>query len=308
MADKDDIREGKDFGIGVPQQNKAFYLKGNGALDWGMQNRLARIFNPASGRTVMLAFDHGYFQGPTTGLERMDLSIVPLIPYADVLMCTRGALRSVVPASATNALVLRCSGGQSILTELSRELIAVDIEDAIRLNACAITTQIYVGAQYEHQSIKNLVQLIDTGNRYGIPTMAVTGVGAEMKRDERYFGLATRIAAELGAHYVKSYFVDEGFERVVAGCPVPIVIAGGKKLPELDALTMAYKAIDQGAAGVDMGRNIFQSEDPVAMIQAVGAVVHKKETPQKALQLFQQLKARALDKDVPGRTRLASSS
>ena len=231
MADKDDIREGKDFGIGVPQQNKAFYLKGNGALDWGMQNRLARIFNPASGHTVMLAFDHGYFQGPTTGLERMDLSIVPLIPYADVLMCTRGALRSVIPASATNALVLRCSGGQSILTELSRELIAVDIEDAIRLNACAITTQIYVGAEYEHQSIKNLVQLIDTGNRYGIPTMAVTGVGAEMKRDERYFGLATRIAAELGAHYVKSYFVEEGFERVVAGCPVPIVIAGGKKLP-----------------------------------------------------------------------------
>src|SRR6188508_2183189 len=221
MADKDDIREGKDFGLGIPQQNKAFYIKGNGALDWGMQNRLARIFNPAS---------------------------------------------------ATNALVLRCSGGQSILTELSRELIAVDIEDAIRLNACAITTQIYIGAEYEHQSIKNLVQLIDTGNRYGIPTMAVTGVGAEMKRDERYFALATRIAAELGAHYVKSYFIEEGFERVVAGCPVPIVIAGGKKLPELDALTMAYKAIDQGAAGVDMGRNIFQSDDPVAMIQAVGAV------------------------------------
>ena len=304
MADKDDIKEGKDFGIGIPQQNRPFYIKGSGALDWGMQNRLARIFNPVSGKTVMLAFDHGYFQGPTTGLERIDLTIVPLIPHADVMMCTRGALRSVVPPSATNALVLRCSGGQSILTELSRELIAVDIEDAIRLNAAAITTQIYVGAEYEHQSIKNLVQLIDTGNRYGIPTMAVTGVGADMKRDERYFGLATRIAAELGAHYVKSYFVEEGFERICAGCPVPIVIAGGKKLPELEALTMAYKAIDQGAAGVDMGRNIFQSDDPVAMIQAVGAVVHKKETPQKAFQLYQQLKG----KDVPGRTRLASSS
>ena len=291
MADKDDIREGKEFGIGIPQQNKPFYLKGSGALDWGMQNRLARIFNPASGRTVMLAFDHGYFQGPTTGLERMDLSIVPLIPHADVLMCTRGALRQVIPPSATNALVLRCSGGQSILTELSRETIAVDIEDAIRLNAAAITTQIYIGAEYEHQSIKNLIQLIDTGNRVGIPTMAVTGVGAEMKRDARYSGLATRIAAELGAHYVKSYFVEEGFERVCAGCPVPIVIAGGKKLPELDALTMAHKAIDQGAAGVDMGRNIFQSADPVAMIQAVGAVVHKNETPQKAFKLYQQLKA-----------------
>ena len=304
MADKDDIREGKDFGIGIPQRNHAFYIKGAGALDWGMQNRLARIFNPASGRTVMLAFDHGYFQGPTTGLERIDLNIVPLIPYADVLMCTRGALRSVIPASATNAVVLRCSGGQSILTELSRELIAVDIEDAIRINAAALTTQIYIGAEYEHQSIKNLVQLIDTGNKYGIPTMAVTGVGAEMKRDERYFSLATRIAAELGAHYVKSYFIEDGFERVCAGCPVPIVIAGGKKLPELDALTMAYKAIDQGAAGVDMGRNIFQSDDPVAMIQAVGAVVHKNEKPEKAVQLYQSLKRR----NVPDRSRLASSS
>jgi putative autoinducer-2 (AI-2) aldolase len=304
MADKDDIREGKDFGLGVPQQNRAFHVKGAGALDWGMQNRLARIFNPASGRTVMLAFDHGYFQGPTTGLERIDLNIVPLIPYADVLMCTRGALRAVIPPSATNPVVLRCSGGQSILTELSRELISVDIEDAVRLNAAAITTQIYIGAEYEHQSIRNLVQLIDTGNRYGIPTMAVTGVGAEMKRDERYFALATRIAAELGAHYVKSYFVEEGFERVVAGCPVPIVIAGGKKLAELDALTMAYKAIEQGAAGVDMGRNIFQSDDPVAMIQAVGAVVHKKEKPEKAFQLYQQLKAR----NVPDRSRLARTS
>ena len=293
MADKDDIKEGKDFGVGIPQENKPFYVKGSSALDWGMQNRLARIFNPASGRTVMLAFDHGYFQGPTTGLERIDLSIVPLIPYADVLMCTRGALRTMIPPSATNAVVLRCSGGQSILTELSREAIAVDIEDAIRLNAAAITTQIYIGAEYEHQSIKNLIQLIDTGNRVGIPTMAVTGVGAEMKRDARYFGLATRIAAELGAHYVKSYFVEEGFERVCAGCPVPIVIAGGKKLPELDALTMAHKAIDQGAAGVDMGRNIFQSDDPVAMIQAVGAVVHKSETPQRAFRLYQQLKAGA---------------
>ncbi len=306
MADKDDIKEGKDFGIDVPQVNKPFHVKGSGALDWGMQNRLARIFNPASGRTVMLAFDNGYFQWPTTGLERIDLSIVPLIPHADVLMCTRGALRSVIPPSATNAVVLRCSGGQSILTELSRELIAVDIEDAIRINASAITTQIYIGAEYEHQSIKNLVQLIDTGNKYGIPTMAVTGVGAAMARDARYFGLATRIAAELGAHYVKSYFVEEGFERVCAGCPVPIVIAGGKKLPELDALSMAYEAIDQGAAGVDMGRNIFQSEDPVAMIQAVGAVVHRMEKPQQAFQLYQQLKEQAkAARNVPDRARMA---
>src|SRR5256885_792828 len=294
MADKDDIREGKDFGLGIPQKNQAFYLKGAGAVDWGMQNRLARIFNPASGRTVMLAFDHGYFQGPTTGLERIDLNIVPLIPYADVLMCTRGALRSVIPPSATNAVELRCSGGQSILTELSRELIAVDIEDAIRVNAAALTTQIYIGAEYEHQSIKNLVQLIDTGNRYGIPTMAVTGVGAEMKRDERYFSLATRIAAELGAHYVKSYFIEDGFERVCAGCPVPIVIAGGKKLPELEALTMAYKAIDQGAAGVGTGRHIFPSDDPVALLQAGRARLRTSQKPEEGGHPHPSPKAREL--------------
>ena len=293
MADNDDIRQGKDFGVGVAQENRPFHVKGAGALDWGMQNRLARIFNAKTGRTVMLAFDHGYFQGPTTGLERIDLSIVPLIPHADVLMCTRGALRTVIPASATKPVVLRCSGGQSILTELSNETIAVDIEDAIRLNAAAITTQIYIGAPHEHQSIKNLIKLIDTGNRYGIPTMAVTGVGADMTRDLRYFSLATRIAAELGAHYVKSYFIEEGFEKVCAGCPVPIVIAGGKKLPELDALTMAYKAVDQGAAGVDMGRNIFQSDSPVAMIQAVSAVVHRNEKPEKALDLYKTLQAAA---------------
>ena len=293
MADKDDIEQGKDFAVGVAQENRPFHVKGAGALDWGMQNRLARIFNAKTGRTVMLAFDHGYFQGPTTGLERIDLSIVPLIPHADVLMCTRGALRTVIPASATKPVVLRCSGGQSILTELSNETIAVDIDDAIRLNAAAITAQIYIGAPHEHDSIKNLIKLIDTGNRYGIPTMAVTGVGADMTRDLRYFSLATRIAAELGAHYVKSYFIEEGFEKVCAGCPVPIVIAGGKKLPELDALTMAYKAVDQGAAGVDMGRNIFQSDSPVAMIQAVAAVVHRNEKPEKALDLYKTLQAAA---------------
>ncbi len=290
MADLDDIKDGKDFGIGIPQENRPFFLKGSGALDWGMQNRLARIFSPETGKTVMLAFDHGYFQGPTTGIERIDLNINPLIPFADVLMCTRGALRSTIPADTTKPIVLRCSGGQSVHTELSNELIAVDIEDALRLGAAAMAAQIYIGAEYEHKSIANIVKLIDTGTRYGIPTLAVTGVGREMVRDARYFGLAARIAAELGAHYIKTYFVEEGFERVVAGCPVPIVIAGGKKLPELEALEMARKAIDQGAAGVDMGRNIFQSESPVAMIQAIRAVVHGGEAPEKAFDLFETLK------------------
>ena len=290
MADIDDIKDGKDFGVGIPQRNRPFFLKGSGALDWGMQNRLSRIFNPDTGKTVMLAFDHGYFQGPTTGIERIDVQINPLIPHADVLMCTRGALRSCVPPESNKPVVLRCSAGQSIHTELSNELVGVDIEDAIRLNAAAMATQIYIGAEYEHKSIANLVKLIDTGTRYGIPTLAVTGVGKDMERDARYFGLATRIAAEIGAHYIKTYFVEKGFEKVTAGCPVPIVIAGGKKMPEPDALAMAYKAIDQGAMGVDMGRNIFQSEAPVAMIRAVRAVVHDGETPEKAFDLFETLK------------------
>ncbi len=290
MTDLDDIKDGKDFGTEVPAVNEPFFLKGSNALDWGMQNRLGRIFNPKTGRTVMLAFDHGYFQGPTTGIERIDLSIVPLMPYADVLMCTRGALRSCIPAATDKPVALRCSGGQSILTELSNELVAVEIEDAIRLNAAAMAAQVYIGAEFEHKSIANLVKLIDTGTRYGIPTLAVTGVGKDMVRDARYFGLATRLAAEIGAHYIKTYYIDDGFERVTAGCPVPIVIAGGKKLPELDALTMASRAIDQGALGVDMGRNIFQSDSPLAMIQAVGAVVHEDEKPDKAFDLYQTLK------------------
>ena len=291
MADKDDIKDGKEFFVDVPAKPEPFFLKGSHALDWGMQNRLAQIFNPESGRTVMLAFDHGYFQGPTTGIERIDINIAPLIPHADVLMCTRGALRSTIPAAVNKPIVLRASAGQSILTELSNELVAVAIEDAIRLNAAAMAAQVYIGAKYEHQSIKNVIQLIDTGTRYGIPTLAVTGVGADMARDQRYFGLATRICAEIGAHYVKSYYFEPGFENVVAGCPVPIVIAGGKKLPEMEALEMAYKAVDQGAAGVDMGRNIFQSDSPVGMIQAVGAVVHKNETPERAIEIYQNVKA-----------------
>jgi putative autoinducer-2 (AI-2) aldolase len=251
-----------------------------------MQSRLARIFNPKTNRTVMLAFDHGYFQGPTTGLERIDINIAPLFEYADVLMCTRGILRSIVPASANRPVVLRASGANSILTDLSNEAVAVAMEDALRLNSCAVAAQVYIGTEHEHQSIKNIIQLVDQGMRYGMPTMAVTGVGKDMARDQRYFSLATRIAAEMGAQVIKTYYVDSGFERIAAGCPVPIVIAGGKKLPERDALEMCYQAIDQGASGVDMGRNIFQSEAPIAMLKAVHAVVHKNENAQTAYKLF----------------------
>jgi len=290
MPEHDKQKEAKECYPEIPQKTEGFYLKGCGSLDWGMKNRMGQIFNSESGRTVMLAIDHGYFQGPTSGLERVDLNILPLIPYADTLMLTRGILRTIIPPSITQSIVLRVSGGSSILKELSNEDIAVDIEDTIRLNACAMAVQVFVGGEYERQSIINMTKMVDMGTRYGIPTLAVTAVGKDMKRDARYFRLATRICAELGAHYIKSYYVEDGFETVAASCPVPIVMAGGKKIPELDALTMAYKAIQEGAAGVDMGRNIFQSEAPVAMIQAVNAVVHKNESPEKAFEMYNTLK------------------
>ncbi len=293
MADLDDIRDGKNFGEDRHPDTGRFFLKGSAHHEWGMKNRLSRIFNSKTGRTVMLAFDHGYFQGPTTGLERLDLTIAPLIPYTDVLMCTRGALRATIPPETTKPVVLRCSGGNSILTELSNELVSVEIEDAIRLDASAMAAQIYIGAEHEHKSIGNVVKLVDAGLRYGIPTMAVTGVGKDMVCDARYFGLATRIAAELGAQFVKSYYTESGFERVVLGCPVPIVIAGGKKLAERDALEMAYRAIDAGAAGVDMGRNVFQSTNPRGMLRALAAVVHGGETGGRAHAMFLDDDARA---------------
>lgn len=290
MPDVDDLKEGKKYYTDTPQKTEGFFLKGSNSLDWGMKNRLGRIFNPKSGRTVMLAVDHGYFQGPTTGLERIDLNILPLVPYADTLMLTRGILRTIVSPSISQSIVMRVSGGTSILKELSNEEIAVDIEDSIRMNVCAMAVQVFIGGEYERQSIINMTKMVDQGTRYGIPTLAVTAVGKDMARDARYFRLATRICAELGAHYVKSYYIEEGFETVTASCPVPIVMAGGKKIPEKDALTMAYNAVQQGASGVDMGRNIFQSESPVAMIQAVKAIVHENETPEKAFELYNTLK------------------
>ena len=290
MPDVDDLKDTKNYHLDVPVKQEAFFLKGAGALDWGMQSRLARVFSPASGRTVMLAIDHGYFQGPTAGLERVDVNILPLLPYATALMCTRGILRTTVPPTFTNGVVLRASGGPSILKELSNEQLAVDVEDAARLNVAAVAVQVFIGGEFETQSVQNLTRLVDLGLRVGIPTLGVTAVGKSMTRDARYFRLATRICAELGAHFVKTYYVDQGFETVTASCPVPIVMAGGKKLPELDALTMAYRAVSEGAAGVDMGRNIFQSEAPVAMIQAVGAVVHQLLKPEQAYDLYQTLR------------------
>jgi 3-hydroxy-5-phosphonooxypentane-2,4-dione thiolase len=285
MPEADNSKVEKNYYTDVPQKCDGFFLKGSNSYDWGMKNRLARIFNPKSGRTVMLAFDHGYFQGPTTGLERPDITILPLAPHADALMLTRGILRSIIPPSLCNATVLRASGGPSVLKELSDEHIAMDMDDAVRLNACAVATQVFVGGEYETQSVINLTTLIDKGNRVGMPVLGVTAVGKEMVRDAKYIRLAVRMCAELGAAFVKTYYVDD-FETIVASCPVPIVIAGGKKLPERDALQMAFEAIDRGASGVDMGRNIFQSSSPIAMIKAVREVVHNKLKPEQAYQLY----------------------
>jgi len=283
----------KEFHVDVPQENHAFFLKGSNCHDWGMNNRLARIFNPKSGKAVMLAFDHGYFQGPTTGLERVDISILPLAPYADALMLTRGILRSVIPPESRNAIVMRASGGPSILKELSNEQIAVSMEDAVRMNVSAVAVQVFIGGEFETQSVANMTRLVDEGNRVGIPVLAVTAVGKELARDAKYMRLACRICAELGAAFVKTYYVPEDFETVSSSCPVPLVIAGGKKLPELEALQMAHAAIKQGAAGVDMGRNIFQAESPVAMIQAVRKVVHEGATPEQALDFYKSAKSEA---------------
>jgi len=290
MADIDGVKETKNYFPDIPASHEGFHLKGAHQLDWGMRNRLSRIFRPSTGRTVMLAIDHGYFLGPTTGLERVDLTIVPLLPYADALMCTRGILRSSIPSTFPNGVVMRSSGGPSTLKELSNELVAVDIDDAVRMNVSAMAVQVYIGGEFETQSVKNMTSLVDMGLRYGVPTMGVTAVGKQLTRDARYLGLATRICAELGAQVVKTYYCAEGFERVTAGCPVPIVMAGGKKLPEVEALEMAYNAVSQGAAGVDMGRNIFQSDAPAAMIQAVGKVVHELTPPKQAYDLYLTLK------------------
>lgn len=296
MADTDTSKadkKQKEFYTDLPQAAPGFFLKGSHQYDWGLKNRLSRIFNPKDGRTVMLAFDHGYFQGPTTGLERVDQTILPLEPYADCLMLTRGIQRSIIPATTQKAIALRASGGTSMALpdNLSNEDVACSIEEAIRLNACVLAVQVFIGSEHERQTIGNMTRLIDEANRYGIGVMSVVAVGRQMARTAQYFRLATRIMAELGAHMVKCYYTDEEFDTITSCCPVPIVIAGGKKLPELDALKMCYGAINEGASGVDMGRNIFQSDAPVAMMRAVRGVVHENLKPEAAYDLYQTLKA-----------------
>ena len=261
-------------------------------MNWGMQNRLAQIIKPSTGRTVMLAVDHGYFLGPTSRLENPTKTIAPLLPYADSLMLTRGILRTSVNAHMATPIVLRVSGGTSIVGKsLAHEGITTSIKEAIRLNAAAVALSIFVGTEYEHETLMNLSHLVNEGEEYGIPVLAVTAVGKELeKRDARYLALCCRIAAELGAHMVKTYYCDD-FEKVVTSCPVPVVVAGGPKLAtEMDALKLTYDAIQGGAVGVDMGRNIWQSDFPVPMIQAVRHIVHEKGSAKEAHDLFTDLK------------------
>lgn len=269
-------------------------------MDWGMKNRLSKIIKPKTGRSLMLAVDHGYFLGPTTGLENWKKAVEPLIPYCDTLFATRGMVRACVDPETDVPVMLRASGGTSIVgPELLHEGITISVEDVLRLNAVGIGYSITVGMPWERDTILDFSRWVDDCEAYGLVAMAVTAVGKDMAKDARYLSLASRMAAEHGAHMVKTYYC-EGFEKVIESCPVPVVMAGGKKIPELDALTMAHKAIQAGAVGVDMGRNIFQADDPVAMIRAVRELIHKDASPREALQFYNENKKASGPKEKSG--------
>lgn len=264
-------------------------------MEWGMRNRLAQLIQK-DGRALFLPIDHGYFQGPTHRLEKPGRTIAPLLPYADAIMLTRGILRSCVDPANTKPIILRVSGGTSVVGEdLSHEGLTTSVKEAIRLNASAVSVSIFVGSRYEHETLMNLARLVDECEDYGIPVMAVTAVGRELeKREARYLALCCRIAAELGARVVKTYYCKEGFEKVVEGCPVPVVIAGGPKVDsEREVFDFVYDGIQKGAIGVNLGRNIWQHDHPVAMIKALRAIIHENATPREAQEVFEGSKVRA---------------
>lgn len=287
MADLEGLKIAHNFHVDIPfNQDGRFYVKGAGNFDWGIKKHLSRIFNPKSGNSVMFAFDHGYFMGSVSGLERLDLLIPQLQNHVDVLMGTRGAIRTSVSPYNNNSIALRVTSGSSMIqSDLSHEIVAVDIQDAIRMNADCLAVQTFIGADGQLSSLENLSNVINEGIKYSIPTMGVVAVGKNMERTPKYFKLATRIVAEMGANLVKTYYC-ENFDEVVAACPVPIVVAGGKKLAEKDALEMAYKAMKEGANGLDMGRNIFQSLHPIAMASSIGKIVHEKYNSKEAYEFY----------------------
>ncbi|MBI5286044.1 MAG: 3-hydroxy-5-phosphonooxypentane-2,4-dione thiolase [Deltaproteobacteria bacterium] len=257
-------------------------------MDWGMKNRLAQLIKP-DGRCLFLPIDHGYFQGPTTKLEKPGETIRPLLPYCDALFVTRGVLRSCVDPQNSVPVILRVSGGTSMVgKDLANEGITTCVEEVLRLNASAVGISVFIGSDHEHQTLLNLAQLVDEAERYGIPVMAVTAVGREMeKRDARYLALCCRIAAELGAKVVKTYWC-ENFDKVVNGCPVPVVIAGGPKTEtELEVLEFVYDGMQRGAIGVNLGRNIWQNDYPVAMIKAIRAIIHENASAKEANKIYE---------------------
>lgn len=298
MADMDGIKKNEHEGID-PLKNfhtdaapgkTNYHIKGMDNMSWGMKDRMSQIFNPKSGNALILAVDHGYISGATRGLERLDLLLPELQEDIDVVMATRGAIRTCLPPTFNKPIALRCSAGSTVLSDdVTSETIGVDIEDVIRMNASAMAVQTFLGTPDEKETITNLCRTIDVGIKYGIPTLGVVAVGKQMARSPQFFSLATRVLAELGAQIVKTYYCDD-FEKVTAGCPVPIVVAGGKQLPPNEALTLAYRAISEGAHGVDMGRNIFQAEDPKAMAKAVAKVIHENYTDKEAYEFYLDIK------------------
>jgi putative autoinducer-2 (AI-2) aldolase len=253
------------------------------SMDWGMKNRLAQLM--PGGKGFFMPIDHGYFQGPTTGLEQPGKTLTPLLPYVDAVFCTRGVLRVAVDPLLSKPIVLRVSGCTSMVgRDLANEELTTSVEEAIRLNASAVGVSVFIGSDYEKQTLENLSQLVNECERYGIPVMAVTAVGKEMaKREARYLALSCRIAAELGARVVKTYWCKKDFDKVVRGCPVPVIMAGGPKCDtEREVLEFVHDGMQQGAVGINLGRNVWQSRNPVAMAKALRAIVHGQATVKEA--------------------------
>ncbi len=260
-------------------------------MDWGMKNRLSRLIQK-DGKTLFLPVDHGYFQGPTHYLEKPGETIKPIYQYADAVMLTRGVLRNCIDPAIEKPIIMRVSGAVSVVGEdLANESIVTSIQEILRLNVSAVSMSVFVGTKYENKSLSNLAKLVDECEDYGIPVMAVSAVGKELeKREARYLALAARISAEIGARVVKTYYCKENFEKVVDGCPVPIVIAGGPKTEtQKEVFDFVYDGLQKGAIGVNLGRNIWQTQYPVASIKAIRAIIHQGYTPQEADDLYQQV-------------------
>ena len=295
MADAEKILEARDISEmpTIEDKEKGTWIKGAENLDWGMKNRLAHLIKP-DGRCQFLPIDHGYFQGPTRCLERPGETIKTLLPYADGLFVTRGVLRSAVDPADKTPVILRVSGATSVVgKDLANEIITTSIEEVLRLNASAVDLSIFVGSDYEKETLENLALLVNDCEDFGIPVMAVTAVGKELeKRTARYLALSCRIAAELGAKIVKTYYCPEDFDKVTNGCPVPVVIAGGPKCEtELEVFDFVYDGLQKGAIGVNLGRNVWQNPHPLAMMKALNAIIHDHATPKQAQEIFDAMKS-----------------